>query len=285
MLEKATAVLYQELCDGATVINKECPGVQYICVERRGERPTEYYVVDRNGTVISDEAKRYGKPFEDRPDMLAFALDDATGGKAVIEYEIRKYRVSNGLQAPDDESLSDFTLYVAELDPEYFGILLPPRSTPVGVTLRWRALMNGVYLHETERCELVVSVCPPLCEHDFSELAHKLGILSEDCLFFSEQDACIALFELAQSYPDLKTSSLIDWSALMTAIWKRYPAYAIAFNLSEQSGLHDPVANLLEALGVEREATSKPENMIVVSEDQNTKYLFFYRENGEREMD
>ena len=140
--------------------------------------------------------------------------------------------------------------------------------------------MNGVYLHETDSCELIISICPPLCEHDFSEFVHKLGSSSEDCLFFPEQDACVALFELAQSYPELKASPLIDWSALMTAIWKRYPAYAIAFNLSEQSGLHDPVSNLLKALGVECEGKSTLENMIAVSDDIDTKYLFFYREKG-----
>ena len=141
-------------------------------------------------------------------------------------------------------------------------------------------MFNGVYLHETDSCELIISVCPPLCEHDFSGFAQKLGMSSEDCLFFREQEACVAIFELAQSYPDLKESPLIDWPALMTAIWKRYPAYAISFNLSEQSGHHDPIANLLKALGVECEAESKSENMIAVSEDQGTKYLFFYREEG-----
>jgi len=276
---------YQELLDEAIVVQEECPGVQYICIERRENRPMEYYIVDKNSPVISDEAKRYGKPFADRPDLLMYVLDDPAGGKAVIEYEIKKYRSANGLLKAEDESLGDFTPYAAELNPEYFGILLPSHSTPAGNTLRWRSLMNGIYLHETETCELIVSVCPPLCDHDFSEYAHGLGSKSEDRLFFREQDACVALFELAQSYPELKASPLIDWPALMTAIWKRYPAYAISFNLSEQSGLHDPIANLLKALGVECEAESKPENMIEVSEDQGTKYLFFYCEKGECETD
>lgn len=267
--------LYRELYDDAAVIEEECPGVQYLCIERRGGRPTEYYIVEKNSPVISGEAKRYGKPFSDRPDLLMYVMDDVADGKAIIEYEIKKYHTVNEIHKPGDESLKDFTPYAAELNPEYFGMLLPPRSTPAGITLRWRSLMNGVYLHETEKCELVVSVCPPLCEHDFSEYAHGLGAKSEDCLFFREQDACVALFELAQICPALKTSDMIDWPALMTAIWKYHPEYAVSYNIGEQKGFHDPTANLLNTLGIESEAEIKAENMISFSAEGNTDYLFF----------
>ena len=275
MLKIDNLLLYQELFDKAIDIQEECPGVQYFCIDRQGDRPTEYYIVERAGVVISDEAKRYGKPFSDRPDLLMYFLDDPTGGKAIIEYEIKKYRTVNGLDRDGDESLSAFTPNAAELHPEYFGMLLPPRNTPTGITLRWRAFMNGVYLHETEKGRLVVSVCPPLWDGDLSEYTQKLGVSEQDCLFFSEQDACVALFELAQSYPELKESGMIDWPALMTAIWKNHPGYAVFYNLDKQSGLHDPAADFLNTLGIECEAGSSPENMIALSIGNGTDYLSF----------
>lgn len=281
MFDKRNRPTYQELYDDAIAMEVECPGVQYLCIERRDNRPTEYYIVERAGAVISKEAKQYGKPFADRPDLLMYVMDDVTDGKAIIEYEIKKYHTVNDIHKPGDESLRDFTPYAAELNPEYFGMLLPPRRTPAGITLRWRALMNGVYLHETETCKLVVSVCPPLCEHDFSEYAHGLGAKSEDCLFFREQDACVALFELAQCYPALKGSQLIDWPSLSTAIWEHHPEYAISYNLGEQSGLHDPAANLLRTLGYECEPVVSPDNMISLSIKDEAPYLFFYRNKGD----
>ena len=204
-----------------------------------------------------------------------YVLDDPTGGKAVIEYEIRKYLAANGLPLPNDETLREFTTYAAELNPEYFGMLLPPRGTPFGNTLRWRSMINGVYLHETEKCELVVSICPPLCENDLSEYAQMLGASERDCMVFSEKDACVALFELAQSHTELKESSMIDWPALMTAIWNNHAAYAVSYNIGEQRGLHDPAANIMNLLGVEHEARIRPENMIAMSTEGGTDYLFF----------
>lgn len=277
MFDETILPTYQELYGDAIAIEAECPGVQYLCTERRDDRPTEYYIVDTS-SIISDEAKRYGTPFADRPDLLLYVLDDVTGGKAVIEYEIQRYRAANGLPMSDSEPLSELAEYAAELHPEYFGSLLPPRSTPSGRTLRWRAFMNGVYLHEAENCDLLVSVCPPLGENDLSDYTRDKGLHEQDCLFFSERDACLALFELAQSYPDLKHSDMIDWLAISSAIWKHHSEYAVTYNLGEQSGLHDPVANLLRSLGVECKAVVSPDNMIALSVDDKAPYLFFYRD-------
>lgn len=108
MFEETTKLSYRKLLDDAIVINEECPGVQYICIERRGERPTDYYVVDKAVAAISDDARQYGKQFPDRPDLLFYVIDDPTGGKAVIEYEIRKCCAANRLPLPNDETLSDF---------------------------------------------------------------------------------------------------------------------------------------------------------------------------------
>lgn len=275
MLERDDLPLYYDLLDDAIVVHEECPGVQYLCIERRDNEPSEYYIVEQTSSVISDEAKQYGTPFADSPDRLAFALDDETGGKAIIEYEIRRYRVVNRLPMPDSEPLNEYAEYAAELHPEYFGALLPPRLTPRGKSLRCRALMNGVYLHETDKCELIVSVCPPLCDDDLSDYTRGLGIMEQDCLLFTEQDACLALFELAQSYPDLKASAMIDWPALATAIWERHAEYALAYNLKEQAGLNDPSANLLQAIGVEVESTISLENLIAMSAESGVMYLRF----------
>lgn len=187
--------LYCEILENALAVHEECPGVQYLCIEPRGDEATEYYIVEIDSPVISDEAKRYGVPFGDSAGRLMYVLDDVDSGKAIIE--IKRYITANQLSMPDGESLSDCAEYAAELPPEYFGEMIPPRSTPHGKSLRCRALMNGVYLHETDKCEMLASICPPLCDGDLSDYTRALGIAEQDCLLFTERDACLALFELA----------------------------------------------------------------------------------------
>ena len=253
----AMELFYEELIRGAAV-RDEWPGVRYVCAARREGRPTEYYVIERACDCLPDEAKQYAKPFADRPDLLWIALDDPHGGRAIVDYEITKRR------EPGSAALLECAELAAELHPAYFGTLLPPRRTPCGETLRWRALMNGVYLHETESGQPLLSVCPPLTEEDISDYSRRHGQALERCLFFDTQSACVPLFELAQSYPALKNSPQLDWHALMTAIWKHHPAYAISYNLKSS--------------GSNQTAAAKSDNMIAISTEQRIKYLFFCRD-------
>lgn len=275
MLERDNLPLFRELTERVFEAREECPGVQYLCAEPMNGISEEYYIVGRDCDAISQEAKRYGIQFADRPDLLMYDLNDETSGRAIIEYEIRKYLVTHHLPRPNDETLSEFAEYAAELHPEYFGALLPPQITPLGKTLRWRGLINGVYLHETDQCELLISVCPPLCREDLSTYAQSIGLPAQECLLFPERDACIALFELEQSYPAPKMVKQIAWPALETAIWKYHPPYAVAHNIREQSGLNDPAGNLFATLGAEVEEQTLPENVIAISEEQKTDYLHF----------
>lgn len=275
MYDGDNVLQFQELSDRAIEIREECPGVRYLCAETYEGIAAEYYIVERAGVVIPNEAKQYGTPCEDRPDLLMYDLNAETSGRAIIEYEIRKYLSSHRQPQPDDETLSEFAEYAAELHPEYFGALLPPQITPLGKTLRWRGLINGVYLHETDQCELLISVCPPLCREDLSTYVQGIGLLAQECLLFPERDACIALFELEQSYPTLRTAKQISWPALETAIWKYHPTYAVAHNIREQSGHNDSAANLLTTLGVEVEEQISPERLITLSSEQVTGYLHF----------
>ncbi len=53
-------------------------------------------------------------------------------------------------------------------------------------------------------------------------------------LFFTEEDGCLALFELLPTHRALATSVRLDKLALMNAIWRYHPDYAMA-QISESS--------------------------------------------------
>lgn len=52
-------------------------------------------------------------------------------------------------------------------------------------------------------------------------------------LFFLEEDGCLALFELLLSHPALMGSTRLDKLALMNAIWRYHPDYALTHNFQK----------------------------------------------------
>lgn len=72
----------------------------------------EYYLVLENAP-ISNEAKSYGKPFQNGQGLL-FALGEDNSGDKIIEFEIFRYKVSNHLPLPKGESLHGCAVYGAE---------------------------------------------------------------------------------------------------------------------------------------------------------------------------
>ena len=99
---------------------------------------------------------------------------------------------------------------------------------------------------------------------------HTLGYL-----FFAGRDLCVALFELMQLHRELETNGMVDPAALMNAIWRDNPAYAVVYNLEEALGLHDTFGLLMQQVGVEQELVGSTEQMIVYSPEAGVTFLRF----------
>ena len=91
------------------------------------------------------------------------------------------------------------------------------------------------------------------------------------CLFFPERAICLALFELGRTYAAIRACPLIDAAALMNAIYRDFPEYAMQFNLKEQFGGGAPLGQALS--GANRHAS--PDWMISLTPDAGTDFLHF----------
>ena len=98
-------------------------------------------------------------------------------------------------------------------------------------------------------------------------------------LFFQEQTACIALFELMQGGNSrIADSPYVDVPSMMNAIAFRFPEYTMTHNLREMCGLNDTTGHLLKALGCEDVSpTGSEKNLIRISMEDGveTEYLHF----------
>ena len=268
-------------------VESECPGVYFVAVgpeaEPGGFQALEGYYQALDGVPISQEALKYGTPLRNGQ-AVAFRLGQEDGGAKIVEYEILKYKVAHGLPLPPGETLHEFSIFAAELYPEYFGTLPAPALTPWGYTARYRTLENGIYWIETDRCLEVLAVCYPAWTTEFSD-----GVLGRSRMadydaergidetlgyrFFSKEDSCVAVFELLQTRPEWVEAGRVDLPALMNAILEYRPEYAVSHNLYEQSGLNDAMAMLLRAMGVDVEPEGFVERMIALTPGAGTDFL------------
>jgi len=86
----------------------ECPGVYYIAVQpESGPFATEYYIVTPEANMISDRAKQYGQMVGNGSGLRLYRMDEPEKGRYIIDYEINRYRVKNGLPLPPQTSLRD----------------------------------------------------------------------------------------------------------------------------------------------------------------------------------
>ena len=60
------------------------------------------------------------------------------------------------------------------------------------------------------------------------------------CLFFPETAICLAVFELGRTYRAMRECPRIDAAAMMNAICRDFPDYAVKYNLMEQAGGGNP---------------------------------------------
>ena len=268
------------------IVEQECPGVWYVSADA-DDAPLaiEYYIVEKESEVISAAAKAYGMPLPNHPDLLAYIILEPTSGASIIRYEITRYRVTNHLPLPDGETLLSAAVFGREYFPEYFGRYQAPLVTPRGFNTRYWELMHGVFFIETDRCEKMLAVCYPLW---------KCGGITEYTLkhskqtsfdrehgidntlgyaFFSEQDACLAVFELICDNPELRESKTINVPAPMNAMWEHHPGYAATWNREEQAGLHDFVGELFRSFGVELNENGTSSNLITLYLDAGSSWI------------
>ena len=254
---------------------EECPGVWYVSTYGDGERDgTEFYVVDRNADAIPNEAKAYGAEIPDCPGYLLYPMDAERQVRKIIQYEILRYRMREGASDADRETLRETALDGMEECPAYFGAFPPPTRTPYGHTARYKTLMNGVFWLQTDYAETALAVAYPIWDDIFSPYVMALAQGDADgfdCLFFPERAICLALFELGRIYADIRNCTLIDVAALMNAVCRDFPDYAVKFNLMEQAGGDAPLGQALS----DANRPASPDWMISLTPGAGTAFLSF----------
>ena len=254
------------------------PGVFYL-IARRLETAiaTEYYVLREDNPIISEEAKRYGERLEFNDDVLCYTLLNSKDGKQIVEYELQRYRMRNGLAPLENVDTIDLATFAMENHPEYFGAYPAPYSTPRGRMLRYKTLMNGVFVLETERFERLIAVAFPIwdCELsvDAQMIAETLPYEAEGYRFYDEKAGSQVLFELMLDHRELATSPYIDAAALMNALWSYNPTFAAAHNYHEVKGDNDVGARILQLLGEDIKPQGKAENLVYIHPEAGTDYL------------
>ena len=266
-------------------VEEFCPGIFYISAKSE-DYPIalEYLVLKSDNTILSEIAKSYGKVPDFATDVLLYYLDDNFGGRQVAMYEVMRYRATHGMPPLSYGDVADIAVFGMENNPEYFGAFPVPIHTTRGKTLRYKTLARGVFAIETSTFERVVAICYPIWACDISDYVKTLGELlpgEKDTvktlpyLFFPEHSACLALFEIWNEYPVLAKSPCLNYAAIMNAVWERFPEFAAARNIHEQSGDNDVSAKLLKLTGIEIEPKLHPENMVYLTPEAGTDYLNF----------
>lgn len=279
---KDLSALADEL--GTIILTEQmCSGVYYLTAKHDEEAfAAEYYAV-ADTPVISPEAKEHGRRISG---WWLFSMQDDTSGWRIIDYELGRYRVKNHL--PQEESLHDIALDAAAYHPEYFGAYPVPFYTSRGYTTRYWTLANGIYWLETDQCEEVLAVCYPIWNAELSRLAEKIGEQAAydktqgihetlGYIFFPSQLSCIPIYELMQTRMEAWEGKVIDKPALMNAIWKDIPEYAVMMNQQEQAGMSDLLSMLLRQSGIEAGPHILPDRMISMSANAGVDYLLFKR--------
>ena len=193
---------------------EECPSVRYVSTYGGGvQKGHEFYVVARDAEIISNEAKTYGTDIPGCPGYLLYPMDTERQVRKIIQYEMMRYRMREGVPDEDRETLRETALDGMEECPAYFGAFPPPSMTPYGHTVRYKVLMNGAFWIQTDAPAAALAVAYPIRDDAFSEYAMPLAEGDADgfgYLFFPERAICLAVFELGRTYPAMRACPLID---------------------------------------------------------------------------
>lgn len=253
-------------------VDEACPGVFYLVTYSQEHIACrELYAVTPEAVpnIISKEAVAYGKKAEDDICIFEYGVDG--NGWELIHYEVLRYRVKHGIPVEETDSLYSAAIYAVDQYPAYFGGTIPPRTTPWGLTVRYKKVADGIFFLETNRCEWVLALSQPIWSLALSDVAQNLGKRCSldrqmgeeeaEYLYF-KRDACAPpLYELLghAEYAGILTY-IHSKEALETHLNRRFPEYVIWHNSLELSGrgMSDILENLLGALGDEWEESGEP---------------------------
>lgn len=257
-------------------IEEECPGVFYIITSvEESVLCREIYAVTRKAIpdIISKEAVRYGK---EQDGIYFFECGIEGSGFELVKYELLRYRTRHNLPLEAGDTLYSYAVFCMDKYPKYFGNFIPPRSTPWGMTIRYKRAAEGVFFLETDRCVWVLALSYSVWSICLSDFAQKLGVTSEHeksmlpeearYLYFERNTCAPALYELLDAE---ECRGILDYvtsrEVLEAHLCTYFPQYVMWHNLIEQSGwgkedwiykLHDLGAgiNLDEILDREEES-------------------------------
>lgn len=267
------------------MFEEQCSGVYYLaCRADERELPRELVVVERDCPHISAAAKAYGSPLDGHDALIVYNYDAERGGRDVVLYEVYRYLIRHGLPLPDRSTLLSCAAYSADDYPEYFGAIPAPVVTPRGYMTRYIVLSDGIFALETDAGVRLIAVAGIFWSAELQDTTIQLGMkvgnplgdevpVEVQYLFFSEEDGCLALFELLLSHPALRNSTRLDKLALMNAVWQHHPDYALTHNFREQHGLNDLLGLILNDVGIGCELCGSAENMVILHPEARTEYL------------
>lgn len=275
----------EESCGEVFCSEEQCPGVYYLaCQEDEYEPPRELIVVERDCPHISAAAKGYGKAFPGHEELLVYDFADPCGGRPVVLYEAYRYLMIRGLPLPDGNTLLSSAACYADDYPGYFGAIPAPIQTPRGYMTRYLTLTNGVFALETDTGARLIALAGVIWSTELQDTTIQLGMKVENpagaeipveaqYLFFTEEDGCLALFELLHGLSDPAACERLDLAALMNAIWQYHPEYALEHNLREQQGLNDMLGLIFNEVGIEMELSGSIENMVALTAEAGVEYV------------
>lgn len=223
-----------------TVLSTELviPGLYAASLKIPGRRAhTRAYLMYRDCPHLSDAAKRYGKSVPNHQGLLMFIDERTSIPSHVVDYEVLRYKLRKGIPLTDRDDPRTVAACGAELYPEYFGAYPAPYVTPWGYTTRHRAVVNGIFYLETDRCSRGLAVVYPLYR-PLSDLAKALAARTEEdvpaYLFFRETDACVPLFEL-YNYIANEMGRKLPAAAIKNSLCQNHPEYARQYNEALQA--------------------------------------------------
>lgn len=263
----------------AANIEEWCPGMFFIEVDQGSVFMKEYFVV-LDEAPMAAKVRNYGKKMDG---LRLFAQDDDSSGWRIVQYEISKYSFTVKGNYLPEEMFQDMSLHAMELHPEYFGTFPVPYRTPSGCTLRYRTLDNGIYWLETSRCKELLAVCFPIWNAELSPASASLAKLllwdaaigikkAMGYIFFTKESSCVPIYELMMTRQKWD-GTVIDVPALMNALWKYAPKYAVHLNGGKTQVLDDKLAKLLGKAGQEAIPQPDGKHMIGMFPDAGTDFL------------
>lgn len=246
-------------------IEEECPGVYYLgtTMGTQDYVGREMYAVLPSAVpdIISTEALSYGKEAEG---VYLFEYEVENSGWDIIKYEILRYKTKAGIGLQNIESLYSSAIYSADVYPEYFGGLLPPRSTPWGLSVRTKKVQEGIFFLETDRCEWVLALAHQIWDIELSDAVKKMGTLCEQdksmgeeyakYLYFRRDNCAPAVYELLTCSRFESLRSFIKSQEVLEAhVYQQNMEYAVTYNMTQVTGHGkcDMLTDILEMLGCE----------------------------------